>query len=160
MNTRKIIFTLSFIAGLFCAASSLAAEATLGPVGYWQTIDLDKVPRSIVKISSNGDELSATIVKVIANKGHTDADVCSKCTGEFKDKPVVGLRFIWGVKKAADNEKWTNGNLIDTDSGSTYHCNISTSADGKILYLHAYLGVPFLGKTIEWQRVPEVEIED
>lgn len=140
---------------LICLLSCSFTYATdvHSPLGLWRTYDLDATPRSVVKFSLAGSELRATIVKTLnGKKGQPFTGTCTACTGNNKNKPLVGITIIWGLKKQ-DNGEWTDGHVLDTDSGSTYRCNITLSENGQIMHFHAYLGMSFLGKTVDWQRV-------
>ena len=60
------------------------------PVGEWITID-DKTgdKRALVRLTIVDNKLTGTIVRVYPQPG--DTGICSKCPGQFKDKPIKEL---------------------------------------------------------------------
>ncbi|KTD34019.1 DUF2147 domain-containing protein [Legionella israelensis] len=118
------------------------------PAGNWTTID-DKTgkKRAVVNVNVSGNSLSGTIVKVYPQPG--DTGVCSKCPGHFKNKKIQGLRFLWGMKKAGENE-WSGGKILDPKTGKIYRAKITQK--GNKLYVRGYVGVSLLGRTQVWVR--------
>ena len=83
---------------LVSACGAALAQAT--PVGVWKSIDdKTKTERSQVRISESGGVLSGRIEKLLATDAKPDAK-CDKCEDDRKDKPIVGMEIIRGVKKA------------------------------------------------------------
>lgn len=117
-------------------------------VGKWTTID-DKTgkKRAVVQLSIQDGELQGTIVKVYRQKG--DQGICTKCPGQFKNKPVEGLTFLWGLKKNGKNS-WAGGHILDPKTGKTYHAKLSMQ--GNKLYVRGYVGLSMLGRTQVWVR--------
>ncbi|MDA8561878.1 DUF2147 domain-containing protein [Gammaproteobacteria bacterium] len=116
-------------------------------VDLWRTYDLKKNLRSTVRFYINNNELKADIVESLNNKQKN----CQNCKGKFKNKPYIGMNIINGLK--FNNNKWVNGNVLDTDTGNFYKCNISISKDKKVMFFHAYKGFPIFGQTMQWKRV-------
>lgn len=116
--------------------------------GRWTTID-DKTgkKRSIVNLSVSDGTLKGTIVKVFKQSG--DTGKCSKCPGSFKDKPIKGLQFIWGLKQK-DPNTWTDGKILDPKTGKIYNAKIMLK--GTKLYVRGYIGLSMLGRTQVWVR--------
>jgi len=44
--------------------------------------------------------------------------LCKLCPDEFKNKPIVGLDFIYGLRKSGD--VWKDGKILDPKTGKTY----------------------------------------
>lgn len=149
MSIKQWLVSLAtFVTLAFLPLTAALAESS--PVGSWRTYDLSRTPRSIVQIYSSGNQLQGQIVKILPTKGGTPKDLCTACKGSAQNKPKQGMVIIWGLTKEGD--KWVNGTILDTDSGKTYRCQVSTSPDGRTLYLHAYVGTPLFGKTVNWER--------
>ena len=70
------------------------------------------------------------------------------CTGDLKDKPIVGLRILWGVKKEGDG--WEGGGFLTLDSGKVYKCTLNLEGDK--LKVRAFLGLSAFGRTQAWVR--------
>ena len=151
---RKSIYLIIAL-WLSCMSSVFAAPAQSGgpsPAGTWKTYDLDHTPRSLVRFSVSGNHAQGTIVKVLSpKKGTAPSAVCTACSGANKNRPYVGMTVVSGLTRQADGS-WTGGRVLDTDSGSSYRCNVTVSPDGRTLHLHAYVAIPALGKTVDWTR--------
>lgn len=127
-----------------------AASSLSSPVGRWKTVDdvTGKV-KSVVAIREVHGKLYGRIEKVY------DPPVpdprCIQCTGNLKDHPVIGLQVLWGLRKAGN--RWTDGHILDPESGNTYHCSIALEDGGTKLRVRGYIGVSLLGRTQHWLRV-------
>ena len=137
---------------LFAAALLLPAFAfaQTSPVGLWKTIDDDgKTAKSLVRISEQGGTLVGSIDKLLDPKDPGDAK-CDKCSDDRKDKPVVGLQIIRGVKAEGDGI-WGGGEVLDPNNGKTYRTRLKPVDGGKKLEMRGYIG-PFY-RTQTWVRV-------
>jgi uncharacterized protein (DUF2147 family) len=80
--------------------------------------------------------------------------VCDKCSDERKDKPLVGMTLIKGVKHSeSDAERWDGGEILDPNNGKTYKVRLTPADGGKSLAVRGYIGAPLLGRTQTWIRV-------
>lgn len=132
------------------SAVSFAADQLDGSV--WKTID-DKTgnPRATVKFTETNGTLSATIQSLLDKNA---VKVCGKCTGSLKNKPVVGLTVVHGLKaSSSDKNTYENGNILDPKSGKTYNLKGALSDNGRTLNLRGYMGVSILGRNQVWQRI-------
>ena len=81
---------------LLLALPAAAHAAADTPVGKWHTVD-DKTgrERGIVQIQESDGQLIGTILSTTdpAEGRH----VCERCSGDQKDKPIIGLTFLWGL---------------------------------------------------------------
>lgn len=145
MFIRSILLLFTYILIIFSLNTAFANSSPVAAL--WKTYDLKGQERSILKFYEVNGELRADVVKILLNKGV----YCTQCKGTLKNKPYMGMTIIYGLK--LNNNKWMNGEVLDTDSGNTYRCNISLSEDGNTMYFHAYKGIPLLGRTVEWRRV-------
>src|SRR5688572_18863440 len=119
------------------------------PVGMWQTVDdhWNKV-KSIVEIKNENGELRGYVRKIFLLPHEGTDPVCTECDGSLKNAKVVGMKIIWGFKKADD--KWEEGNILDPGNGSTYSSSIWL-IDSDTLKVRGYLG-PFYRSQV-WKRV-------
>src|SRR3989338_6773710 len=117
MNMKQTL--LSAAMGLFCISTAIA-ESLSGTT--WLTID-DKTgkPRAEVRIIEHNGTFSGKILSVIHQDG--DKGICSKCPGDFKDKPIKGLSFLWGLKQEGENN-WEGGQILDPKTGKVYRAKL------------------------------------
>jgi uncharacterized protein (DUF2147 family) len=141
------------IAALLLAAAPAIAFAQATPVGVWKTIDdKTKTERSQLRITESGGVLSGKIEKLLAADAKQDA-VCDKCSDERKDKPLIGLEVLRGVKKGGDDNTWDGGTILDAAEGKIYKVRLQPADGGKKLEVRGYVGIPALGRTQTWIRV-------
>jgi len=128
----------------------LAAAA--GPVGVWQTID-DKTgkKRSIVRITEVNGELQGVVEQLFDQPGEDPSHLCKECKGERKDKPIIGMTILWGLKQ--QGSEWSGGEILDPKNGKIYRCKMTPSEDGKQLNVRGFIGVSLIGRTQTWHRL-------
>jgi uncharacterized protein (DUF2147 family) len=136
-------------AGLLLAAAVAAQAAS--PVGVWRTID-DKTgkERSIVRISETNGELQGVVEQIFDFPGDDPKHLCKDCKDERKDKPIVGMTILWGLKQKGD--EWSGGEILDPKNGKIYRCKLTPSEDGKQLNVRGYIGVSLIGRSQVWHR--------
>jgi len=140
---------------LFAAAAlclfAQGAFAQSSPVGLWKTIDDDgKTVKSLVRTTENNGVLTGTIEKIF-EAGKQDSK-CDKCADDRKDKPVIGMQIIRGVKQDNDDKlHWVGGEILDPNNGKTYKTRLKPVEGGKKLEMRGYIG--FFYRTQVWQRV-------
>jgi uncharacterized protein (DUF2147 family) len=131
-------------------AQAAQAANSPSPVGRWKTVDdaTGKV-KSIVAIRQENGKLYGTIETLFDPP--VPHPTCYLCTGELKDRPLVGLQVLSGFVQ--NGNQWSGGQVLDPESGRIYRASLSVDAGGKTLRLHGYFVVPLLGRTEHWQRV-------
>lgn len=133
-------------------AAGLAPAALDSPVGRWKTID-DKTgqAKAIVEIREMNGELEGRVVQIF----HSPAPhpLCLKCTGALKNKPVMGMRILWGMRQ--NGREWTGGRILDPESGNVYRCTFTLVDAGKMLRVRGYVGLSVFGRTEKWVRVED-----
>lgn len=121
--------------------------------GMWQSID-DKTgaPKALVEIrkESNGT-YTGKIVKLTPRIGYTPKEKCIDCPPPYTDKPIVGLDVVTGLKYS-EGLNYTNGRILDPNTGKIYSMRAKLNANGKRLHLRGYLGVSALGRNQIWIR--------
>lgn len=142
------------LAGTALALASGLAAAQATPVGAWKTIDdKTKTERAQIRIQESGGVLTGRIEKLLAADAKLDG-VCDKCSDDRKDKPMIGLEMVRGVKKSAsDAELWDGGTILDPEEGKVYKVRLKPIDGGKRLEVRGYFGAPLLGRTQTWVRV-------
>lgn len=121
-------------------------------VGQWKTID-DKTnqPKSIIRIELVDQKLQGTVVKIFTAPGDRPDPVCEQCKDHRKDKPVIGMTIMSGLKKTSSSV-WEGGEILDPNNGSIYKVKLNLDADAKTLNVRGYVGVPMIGRTQTWIR--------
>lgn len=146
MKLLKLGAGFGTLCGLLFLTAVHAADPN-SPVGKWRTID-DKSgkPKSIVQITEDNGVLTGKIVELL--EGATEK-TCSKCEGDLKDKPLVGMRILWDLKKEGD--EWTDGKIFNPADGGTYTSKAKLTDGGKTLDVTGKW--MFFSKQQKWQRV-------
>ncbi|ESK54575.1 MAG: DUF2147 domain-containing protein [Moraxellaceae bacterium] len=121
--------------------------------GLWQSID-DKTgaPKALIEIrqEANGS-YAGKIVKITPRAGYTPKETCVDCPAPYTNKPILGLDVVTGLKHS-DGSSYTNGRILDPNSGKIYSMKAKLSSNGKRLHLRGYLGVSALGRNQIWIR--------
>ena len=143
---KQVIVALGF--GLIAAI----AQAQTTPAGLWRTIDDgSKKEKSLIRIVETGGVLSGKLEKLL-DAADKPESVCDKCSDERKDKPLVGMTLIKGVKHNESNpERWDGGEILDPNNGKTYKVRLTPIEAGKKLEVRGFIG-PFYRNQI-WIRV-------
>ena len=116
--------------------------------GKWKTIDDETgKPKSIVEIFKKSDgKYYGRVIQLLMKPEH---ETCVNCTDDRKNKPIIGLEIIRGLKKEGD--EFTGGTITDPKNGKTYKCTI-TKEDDK-LNVRGYIGFSFIGRSQSWYRI-------
>lgn len=118
------------------------------PAGNWITSDdVTGKKRAVITLNVSGNTLSGKIDQVFPEPG--DTGICSKCPGAFKNKPIKGIQFVWGLKDKGNGE-WDGGHILDPKTGKVYRAKMTLKGDK--LYVRGYMGFSMLGRTQVWHR--------
>ncbi len=125
--------------------------AQMTPEGHWQTLDeKTKEVKSQIYITEAGGAMSGKIEKLLRKDAKQDA-LCTECSDDRKDKPILGLEIIRGAKKAEGKDVWEDGKILDPENGRNYSLRMTPIEGGKKLEVRGSIG-PF-GRTQTWIRV-------
>ena len=145
---RKGILTLGCLI-LFIGATALYGGTS--PVGKWKTIDDETgKAKSYVEIYEKDGVFYGKIMKLIVKEGEDPNPLCDKCKGRFKNKPVVGMVILWGLKK--DGDEYSGGKIMDPKNGKIYKCLIKVTDGGKKLKVRGYIGFSLIGRNQYWHK--------
>jgi uncharacterized protein (DUF2147 family) len=121
------------------------------PVGRWRTVDdVTGKAKSVVVISEEKGKLYGWVQKLVDPDPHDPNPTCKDCTGEQKDRPVLGLRILWDLQR--DGDSWSGGTILDPANGKTYKCLLSIVDGGTKLKVRGFIGFSLLGRTQYWLR--------
>ena len=146
--------TIQFAAAITLAGFAALAHAQATPAGVWKTIDDEtgKV-KSLIRITESNGVYTGTLEKLLDPATPPDA-VCEKCSDDRKDKPLLGMTLIKGVRQLdGDKDAWGGGEILDPNNGKTYKVRLTPADGGKRLNVRGYIGMPLLGRTQTWIRV-------
>ena len=137
--------------GLGPALSQTAAQS---PVGLWKTYGDDgAAAKSVVRIYEKDGEIQGSIDQLLTpNPDGTGERLCVNCKGDLKNKPMLGLVFITGLHWMG--EEYGGGEIVDPASGTVYRASLKVLPDGQHLSVRGYVGLPVLGRSQTWERVP------
>lgn len=124
------------------------------PIGFWKTIDDSSgKDKSIVEVYEKNNKVFAQIIKVFPDPSLPAVLTCTLCSGKFKDKPILGLEFMWDLEQSADDKnKWENGQVLDPNNGKIYSTRIEVIEGGARLKIRGFLGFSLLGRTQFWVK--------
>jgi uncharacterized protein (DUF2147 family) len=136
-----------FVAALLTCFASIALAQS--PVGTWKTIDDNTAAaKSYVKIHEQNGKLFGKVTKLLIDPADSK---CEACTGDKKDKPILGMVILTDMEK--DDDEWVDGRILDPENGEDYSCKIWFEDDDfNTLYVRGYWG--FFYRTQEWYRLP------
>lgn len=119
-------------------------------VGKWKTYDIFDKNReeAIVEIYLDKGGLYVKIIDILPLEHKND--LCKKCPGSLKDKPILGM-IILRAAKFQDNV-WQGAKILNAKNGKEYGCHISIEAPD-LLRVRGFIGYPIFGKTLYWTRV-------
>jgi uncharacterized protein (DUF2147 family) len=151
----KVLIALAAIA-LVTALPASAPAAPDEPVaaGLWQKTGSSGMPEAWFRVMECDGAFIGRIVKIFAKPGENPANLrCTGCAGDQKNAPVLGLTFIKGMRR--NGLAYQGGSIIDPRDGSVYNAQMQISPDGKQLSVRGYIGIPLLGQSETWHRVPD-----
>ena len=136
--------TLFFAVTLLFTVTLFAQNPLLGE---WITVDdATGEQKSIVRIyQADNGKYYGTIIQLLEKNGETA--VCTECTGEDHNKPIVGLTIIRDMQ-LKDNEL-RGGKVLDPDHGKFYYAKVYLK-DGKLILRGSLDKAGLLGRSQTW----------
>ena len=117
--------------------------------GKWKTVDDETgMENGIVEIYEKAGKVYGRIIEILEKeKKHFK---CEMCEGEDKNKPVLGLVIIKGLKRKGDF--YEGGKVTDPKNGKSYHCKINLEGKDKLI-VRGYIGISLFGRSQTWFRI-------
>jgi len=156
-HTRGRLFTAALfglLAGLAAAGVAAAPRATPPTaIGMWEQVHDDGKVGSWFHIYERDGIFEGRIVRMFPRAGEKPNPICTKCPGDQKNQPTLGLTLIKGMQRKGLN--YDNGTVLDPRDGSVYQARMELSPDGQKLMMRGFLGIDLFGHSQIWRRLPD-----
>ncbi len=76
--------------------------------------------------------------------------ICTLCTDDRKNQPVMGMQVIRGMKP--DGNGWDGGTIIDPKTGKIYKLKMHLEDGGQKLVVRGFIGISLFGRSQTWVR--------
>ena len=150
----RILAALVLLLG---ASTLLSAQAYKVYEGYYWTEAKDAIIELTLSEGENGPEITGRTRWSSNPKAGFDAQNPDPA---LRDRPLMGLKFLWGFKYKAKKNRWADGNVYDPNNGKTYSAKMSLDKDGRILKMRGYVGISLLGRTAKFERVQSDDLPE
>ena len=146
----SFLFLIVNLFSFYFGAYAQDAPHFSSPVGTWITISDKTHDRSgMVEIYERNGKLSGKIIKIFPGADRDPAELCVKCSGALKNKPVLGLTFLTDFVPGKEGV-WEKGLILDPHNGKIYKATMELTDAGKTLKLRGYWGI--FWRTQTWLR--------
>lgn len=157
-ETRNRIVSAIVLAGFvfgWPAASATAQQRTVAQTvdGVWEQVDEKGKVGSWFYIYERDGVYEGKIVKLFPRPGEKPNPICTRCQGDQKNKPTLGLTLIKGMQK--NGRSYEKGTILDPRDGSVYSARMELSPDGQKLMVRGFLGIDLFGQSQIWRRLPD-----
>ena len=141
------------LAAVDAAPQRAAPVATPSAAGLWEQVDDNGRVGGWFHIYERDGIYEGKIVKMFPRPGDKPNPICTKCPGEQKNQPALGLTLIKSMQRKGRN--YESGTILDPRDGSVYQARMELSPDGQRLMVRGYLGIDLFGRSQIWRRLPE-----
>jgi uncharacterized protein (DUF2147 family) len=156
-DVRAVILRggLSILVILTTAAAFAKEPVQPTAAGLWERVDSSGAPAAWFRILDCSGIYQGRMARIFSSPpGQNPADWrCTACAGAQRNAPVIGLTFIDGMKRSGLS--YEGGSILDPRTGLVYGARMDLSPDGNQLSVRGYLGIPILGHTEVWRRLPD-----
>jgi hypothetical protein len=152
MKSKALMAIAAAVAVALAWAAPLRADEPSAS-GLWEQADAKGHVGGWFLIFEHEGAYEGALVKMFLKPGEDPNPICTKCSGDQKNQPSLGLIMIKGMQRKGLS--YENGTILDPRDGSAYYARMEVSPDGRTLKVRGYLGVPLLGRTQVWNRLPD-----
>lgn len=151
IRSWQIILSLALVALFLATGPAALAQppAADAIVGRWEADD----GTSKLEMYRAGGEYQARLLygnQLIERDGVTMKKDLKNPDPALRGRSLKNIVFATGL--VFTGSEWTGGSIYDAASGRTYRCKASMK--GGKLQLRGYLGIPALGRTQAFHRIP------
>ncbi len=151
MKFTNLFFVLMLYSLPTPVRADLPAPPVVPIVGLWQMSDtVTGKPRYAVRITEQNGLFEGRIEKVLTDKSENISLHCDRCEGAHKNKPLVGLRILYSLKR--HGQEYDDGYLLDPADGKVRDCRVWVRDSGSKLKVRGYTGL-FFFRTHAWARI-------
>lgn len=143
---------LVLLAGAGLAFGAPGPAATADVHGLWIDHTVSDKQKVAVWIEDCGDRLCGSIYwlrKPLSASGEPKRDQHNP-DASLRERPLCGLTILSGFLPPRGHAS-SAGRIYDPSDGSLYSSTLTLTKDGR-LSIRGYVGIPLLGKTVEWVR--------
>ena len=101
-----------------------------------------------IKISPCGEKLCGQIVWL-----RSPFDEDGREVRGVQDRKMLGLEILSGFEPSLKQKGAWTGTIYNPENGKTYRGILKLDPDGQLL-VRGYIGIPLLGGTTAWTRLP------
>jgi len=141
-----LLFTLLAVAVVGAQQLSPKLQSALG---HWQVMDGSGKPAGQVETYLVEGKLFGRVTQL--RPGRSPQDLCEKCSGGNKSQLILGMTIMRDFHP--DGDDWVGGTVVDPENGKVYQGKIWAEGKDK-LNLRGFIGIPLLGRTANWVRIP------
>ena len=119
-------------------------------VGRWKTID-DKTgdAKSVVRIYKDTNGKYYGVVEELFKNPNKK---CENCSGENKDKPVLGMVILSDMNEKKGSLE--GGRILDPENGKSYYVSINfDKKTGKLKLRGSYDKMGVVGRSQYWEKL-------
>ena len=155
MHSRciDVAFVLSCLVLAFLFVAQAQAQplspALQAAVGHWQVFDDEGKPGGQVETYLRDGRLFGKVTQ--SRPERPPDEPCTQCSGDLKDKPVLGMVIIRDFHPEGD--LWVGGTVLDPKNGKIYKGKIWPVGKDR-LRMRGFVGIPLLGRSQTWVRLP------
>ena len=140
-----------FLVIILCLQSPPLGATELSPSGLWKTVDEHSgKAKGLIRIREVNGQYEGKIEKIFPAPGDDPAPKCEKCDGIRRNQPVLGMTFMWGLKKQGD--EYQAGEILDPETGTIYRAKIKLIDGGSKLEVRGFVGFSLFGRSQTWLR--------